>query len=60
MMGGKTSFIVGKCRACGKPIDNAVEGYIKDALGNPFHISCYTQPESRSLRVAWSKPRRIG
>ncbi|MEM3551379.1 MAG: hypothetical protein QXZ02_04315 [Candidatus Bathyarchaeia archaeon] len=60
MMSEKPSFIIGKCRACGKPIDNAVEGYITDAQGNPFHISCYTQPESRSLRVAGSKPRRIG
>jgi hypothetical protein len=59
-MGEKTSFIVGKCKACGKPIDNAVEGYITDAQGNLYHVSCYAQSESRSPRVAESKPRRIG
>ncbi|MEM3596516.1 MAG: hypothetical protein QXJ53_00055 [Candidatus Bathyarchaeia archaeon] len=59
-MSEKPSFVIGKCRACGKPIDNAHEGYITDAQGNPFHISCYTQPELRSPRVAGSKPRRIG
>jgi len=62
-MSGESGFIVGKCKACSKPIDNAVEGYITDDEGHLYHVSCYGQPKSpksRSPRVTGSKPGRTG
>lgn len=39
----KVSFIVGKCRKCGKDIDNMVEGYIRDSRGNIYCVNCYNR-----------------
>lgn len=45
----------GKCKRCGQPVDNAVEGFITDAEGAVFHCACY----GHSVVTASSKGRTL-